>query len=299
MHLDFEDHLEAELPFLRTNPRKAELVEVIELDGMGNVLDVVTTNPCNLGALEDDYHLEPIIDETTDNMPFEMSELLSAEEGDYLDDAEELGVTFGGKVSGSIGTRGITGSASSTGQRFSISKLAALARAKAAATAKKRRSAKKPSRAQLQAKARAKFKLRRQAKIDAAKKKEIKKRKAAPKPSWKGVKFAPGLKVYQAKKSLPRQVFEEIHAEKKLPQVVAKPKLATAGVTCGCAQIGRIEGMLKKAAVQRVATSEHKTLINQKKFRTRTIGQLRAILGRLSTKDRSRVIRAACGMGGG
>ena len=75
--------------------------------------------------------------------------------------------------------------------------------------------------------------------------------------------------------------------------------MQTAGVTCGCAQIGRIEGMLKKAAVQRIATSEHRTLINQKKFRTRTIGQLRAILGRLSHTDRSKVIRAACGMGGG
>ena len=292
MDLDFEDYLGAELPFIRDNPHEADLVEVIELDGTGNVLDVVTTNPCHLGALEDDYHLEPIIDETTDNMPFEMSELLSADRGDYLDDIEELGVTFGGKVSGSVGTSGgLTGRIRGGTKRST-----------------KRRSAKKPSRASLLAKAKAKrikaralrrikidaakkkaakierikaiqAKTRRRIKIDAAKKKIIEERKAT-KPSW-------GID----------KIRETIRA--KQPQIIARPKLAAAGVSCGCAQIGRIEGMLKKAAVQRIATSEHKTLINQKQYRTRTIGQLRAILGRLSTRDRSRVIRAACGMGGG
>lgn len=289
MDLDFEDYLEADLPFIRTNPHEADVVEVIELDGTGNVLDVVTTNPCYLGALEDDYYLEPIIDETTDEMPFEMSELHSAEEGDYLDDLEELGITA--KFGGSVGVKGLYG-------RGSVS-----------TPTKTTTTAKKKSSAQI----RAEFRRKRQRKIEAARKKarieaRAKKRKSKSKPkakprSWTGVKLAPGAKIQgayaKAKKSLPRRVFEEMHAEKKLPQVVARPKLATAGVTCGCAQIGRIEKMLKKAATQRVATSEHRTLINQKKFRTRTIGQLRAILGRLSTRDRSRVIRAACGMGGG
>ena len=162
MDLDFEDYLGAELPFIRDNPHEADLVEVIELDGTGNVLDVVTTNPCHLGALEDDYHLEPIIDETTDNMPFEMSELLSADRGDYLDDIEDLGATIGFKARGSIGTGGITGRIRGGTKRSSK---------------RKRRPAKKPSRAVLLAQAKAKRKkarARRRAKIDAAKKKAAK-----------------------------------------------------------------------------------------------------------------------------
>ena len=306
MDIDFDDVLEAELPFIRTNPNE---VEVIELDGTGNVLDVVATNPCYLNALESDYYLEPIIDDTTDEMRFEMSEL-------YPD---ELGALFkiGGTIGAKVGTGGVTGRAST---RTSTTSRTGTSTRKPFST-----SVKKPFSTSIISSALAKRQALIQKAISAAKAKVkptvVSAPISAPKSpwaksaSWSGIKLAqcvtmPGTIAVKPSAVLPRSIFKEIHAAPPSvptprppsvpvprPQIVATPKLATAGVTCGCAQIGRIETMLKTAANQRLATSEHSDLINQSMFRRKTLSELKAILGRLSSSDRSKVIRAACGMG--
>lgn len=81
--------------------------------------------------------------------------------------------------------------------------------------------------------------------------------------------------------------------------IVATPKLAAAGTTCGCKGLSRIQQLLDKADLQRTATDEHATINNTLAFRRTALAKLAKIqsLSGRSFGGREALIKAACGIG--
>lgn len=313
--IDFEESIGAELPFPRVNDLdfdENELVELIELDNNGTIIDVVEASP---------YILENALSDITKEF-----NLLGDEELGQLRISGRAGFT--GKTS--LSTSGKTSLPSTT--RTTTKRPSGLAAAKA--LDKYLRWALKAYKGQ-PSKLKWAFGIGR-------KNPKIKK--------WKENMGLSGWTVDENTRRYAKQLFQvslppipkfyskgkgglpsRTRKERGVPEIdralllkkkyarVKKPKttveipkrkivaipkpvpLKDSGVACGCARMKRIEGMLKKAEAQRLATHEHNVINNRVAFRNKVLGQLKRIAHELPDGSNKYIIankiKAACGMG--